>query len=75
MGTWIEMISSVYYDSEEASFPAMGTWIEMNEDKIAGRNVMGRSLQWERGLKYILICIHNIPPCRSLQWERGLKCC
>ena len=53
----------------------MGTWIEMNEDKIAGRNVMGRSLQWERGLKYILICIHNIPPCRSLQWERGLKCC
>ena len=33
----------------------------------------GRSLQWERGLKYNLKALNRRRLCRSLQWERGLK--
>ena len=52
----------------------MGTWIEILRrfPHILVRHC--RSLQWERGLKYLtrtLLCPIHLR--RSLQWERGLK--
>ena len=35
------------------SFPAMGTWIEMPLSAGWGLDVESRSLQWERGLKFL----------------------
>ena len=43
-----------------SSFPAMGTWIEIGIDSANVRVYIGRSLQWERGLKYISIKILKI---------------
>ena len=52
----------------------MGTWIEMYCPCQMNTPCFRRSLQWERGLKYLLEFNHSITILRrSLQWERGLK--
>ena len=51
----------------------MGTWIEILGVFQTRTYYIRRSLQWERGLKYLLYESSRIRLGRSLQWERGLK--
>ena len=52
MGTWIEMKLKNINWKALMSFPAMGTWIEINLVSKRIHQIQRRSLQWERGLKY-----------------------
>ena len=52
----------------------MGTWIEISILKTNRDSPISRSLQWERGLKWLYPEIRQpFFESRSLQWERGLK--
>ncbi len=56
------------------SFPALGTWIEILDLSDFSAIWVGRSLHWERGLKYLLYSrFLFFRSRRSLHWERGLK--
>ena len=56
MGTWIEILVEIESSwGWEWSFPAMGTWIEIFWKHFARIDNSSRSLQWERGLKYVYI--------------------
>ena len=51
----------------------MGTWIEIPYEPEWRCHDLGRSLQWERGLKSSPAVTSRYYAGRSLQWERGLK--
>ena len=55
MGTWIEMFYNLDNRFILPSFPAMGTWIEIPSSRCPLLLSWGRSLQWERGLKFDII--------------------
>ena len=53
MGTWIEIFwRARRWARWKRSFPAMGTWIEIQPLDRRKRERNCRSLQWERGLKF-----------------------
>ena len=74
MGTWIEIrVDKTWRVHDAQSFPAMGTWIEIFGRADGQGGLWGRSLQWERGLKFPLHLRILMAFRCSLQWERGLK--
>ena len=56
------------------SFPAMGTWIEILRTVNTWTNQHRRSLQWERGLKYVQVINYlvstRVVPCNgNVDWN------
>ncbi len=53
LGAWIEMVEvSPAPEKVTESLPVLGAWIEIADSDFGDMDWDGRSLYWERGLKY-----------------------